>query len=295
MRSPHLYRLESWPVTSSQPAHETPVPISVRIIRSEPGREVQIELYPVERRAVRSVIVTDDNRRAETNVPRRMWSQLQELREQDVRELGRTEIDGVTASGFQAPFRAFAPEARGTDGTIRVWVNEETAEPMRIELRTRRNQQYFTHVIRGIEWNVPLADTLFEIPDEEGWQVEERVIRQEVYPEPGARFKPGVEVRVISAAGEVILTEADVAGVTMSSATKGDEPRVTLHCRVTEDGERRLVEFSTAHVGETVTIMLDGEVMARPRINAPLSGGFQIIIPRTDVGLDELIETALDK
>jgi preprotein translocase subunit SecD len=57
--------------------------------------------------------------------------------------------------------------------------------------------------------------------------------------------------------------------------TCGDRPCVGL--RLTEDGALRLARLSRDHIGERVAFVLDGEVVADPRIAAEIRGGRALI------------------
>ncbi len=290
LKAPHLLRLEQGIASTSQPAGDARLPIDVRIWRTEPGREVHIDLCPREKRAVRRIISTNREPSRLRNVPGEVWEKLQKLREQDVRALENRLIDGVQTLGFEAPLADFEPNAPDLGGTIRVWVHEQTAVPVRIELRCPIGDDYSTTFLTAIEWNVDLPDKLFEVPDDSDWTVEEHDIHDKVFAAPGAQLRPGVTLEVTTAGGDIILSRQHVARVTASRTERSGTEQTSLFVDLTPEGKRRLAEYTAAHIGETVTITLNGQVIGRPQIRAPLSGGFQIDIPSDGPAVEELIE-----
>jgi len=87
----------------------------------------------------------------------------------DFEELGRKEIDGVTASGIQLTnpidFQAVMDET-----TIRLWVDVETNWPVRIEFEAtaKGGDVRIKRVMDDFQWNAPLSakDFEFEIPED---------------------------------------------------------------------------------------------------------------------------------
>jgi preprotein translocase subunit SecD len=83
---------------------------------------------------------------------------------------------------------------------------------------------------------------------------------------------PSIEM-TSAAASTPLMTTADITGAQASQ----DGSRWVLNLDMTEEASKRVQEFSNGHVGDTVTLLLDGKVRATPRIAGPITGkGFKI-------------------
>jgi preprotein translocase subunit SecD len=62
-----------------------------------------------------------------------------------------------------------------------------------------------------------------------------------------------------------------------SASVTGDGARAVLNVRLTPDGARRMRDYTAAHVGEALPLVVDGKVVHAPVIRVPISGdGLQI-------------------
>ena len=280
LQAPHQYRYEQ------RPADGLPPRITIR--RGGEDHDTVLHLYPDEQRTVRRLVPRDAPSDEGTNVPGLIWTKLQSLREDDVADLGPAEFGGVPAVGFETARLELLFDQPGIPvpvGTVRLWVHDQTGVPIRVELRVQRDGQYFTTLIKQIEWNPQLSPSLFEVPAGEGWEIEDAAPRT-----ISGHLKSGVTLRVTTATGEPVLSEAHVDVVSLSGPTGAAPHRRTLVATLTPEGEARLAEYTAAHIGDIVTISFNEEVICEPRIRAPLRE--MIRIDFTDVGptLDELAQ-----
>jgi len=95
--------------------------------------------------------------------------------------------------------------------------------------------------------------------------------------EPGeARDLPRLELH----ASDVTAVEVRHGG------DSGDE--MSLDVSLTPDARRRLEEFTTAHVGERVAIVVDGDVVMEPEVRDPITSGHLEITGPTEGELREM-------
>ena len=74
--------------------------------------------------------------------------------------------------------------------------------------------------------------------------------------------------------GDAAIGNADVA--TASVIQHGDRPAVDL--LLTQEGAVRFAEFTKANLKRRVGILVDGELVSAPIINAPITGGRAMVI-----------------
>ncbi len=83
------------------------------------------------------------------------------------------------------------------------------------------------------------------------------------------------------------ITRADIASVeTARGGDDGNQP--VLQIELTPDAGQRLEDFTTAHVGEEVAIVVDGEVVLQPRVRDPIAGGRLEISGHSEADLQEI-------
>lgn len=95
-------------------------------------------------------------------------------------------------------------------------------------------------------------------------------------------FKAPVALLLLCAAPAVHAGE--VLSPPVASASVGPDPadgaKVQVRVRFTEEGRRRFAEFTAAHVGRTVEVLLDGSAASAPmRILTPIPGGELVFYP----------------
>lgn len=78
---------------------------------------------------------------------------------------------------------------------------------------------------------------------------------------------PAIEMR--SAVDSTpLITTSDITGA--RAARSGDQWGLELD--VTDEASKRVQQFSKTHVGQTISMVVDGKVRGTPRIIGPLSG-----------------------
>ncbi len=271
IKTPGMLRMEKWGhVPTSRPADGKSALRYVEIDRRGTDRDVRIQLQPLEKRATRTVARHDPrpvHAPDPSSDPGGLLTQLQQLDEEDLRVLGQAVIDGAKATGFEAPARLVMPYLPDPESTIRVWANQETSLPVRLELRFRHLESYVTVVARQIEWGAPLPDDLFDVPDEPGWTIEEHTTASVVFSK--TKLKPGITLHVGPPDGEPIVTEKDIADV--SSGWERDEGAYrAVTAKLTSAANARLQAYTRAHVGETLTISFNDEILEEVPIGAAM-------------------------
>jgi outer membrane lipoprotein-sorting protein len=218
------------------------------------------------------------------------WRSLRGLASDDTRIIGRREIDGTPTVGFEAGIDEL-PGGRTARvrGVARVWASAETAVPIEIELEfvDDAGGRYRTR-LGNLEWDAPLADDLFELPDLEGWTIVDEWVREVGFPETA--LADGVTLRVGPEDGPVILSEIDVAAVPSGREVgrTGEEPRRTVTLVATPDAESRLRQFTSTHLGERVVFDLDdGGLRFEIRIGGTIGREMQVDITPTGMTLEE--------
>ncbi|HUW82348.1 MAG TPA: hypothetical protein VMZ31_06050 [Phycisphaerae bacterium] len=265
-KDPGFSRVEehSLPVvepTTSQP--RTDLPSMIWILKEHANVSVTINLEPRWRTAFRSTYL----RQAPLDdIPMRVtefWTNLGTITADETRTIGRRYQDGVRLIGFEAPLEDVWG-SRPFDGTARIWVNERTAMPTLIEMEFCEGEGVLhRYTYSEIEWDVPLSDGLFDLPDLEGWTFTDAVITEVDFSHNALRS--GVSFCVRTQDGATVLTEDDIAAVprgTTLTKLKDDQKTgwMNIEVRLTEQAQDRLEAFAAAHVGEKLIIDFNGEV-----------------------------------
>jgi hypothetical protein len=172
---------------------------------------------------------------------------------------------------------------------VRVWASAETAVPVETELEfvDGAGGRYRT-VLGNLEWDAPLADELFELPDPDGWTIVDEWVREVGFSETA--LADGVTLSVGPEGGPAILTEADVAAVPSGREVgrSGEEPRRTVTIVATPAAESRLRKHTSAHLGELVVFDLNhGELRFEIRIGGTIGREMQVDITPTGKTLEE--------
>jgi hypothetical protein len=265
-KDPGFTRVEahSLPVrepTTSQP--RTDLPLTICISKEHANVSVTIFLYPRERRAGRC---TYPRQTPLDDIPMqvtKLWEDLCRITADETRTIGRRYQDGVRLIGFEAALEDVWT-SWPFDGTARIWVNERTAMPTIAEMEYAHDQERLRRsTMAEIEWDVPLSDELFELPDLEGWTFTDYVMTEVDFSHDALRS--GVSFCVRTQDGAIILTEEDIAAVPGGSVlTKVKDNQTTgsrnIELRLTKQAQERLEAFIAAHVGEKLIIDFDGAV-----------------------------------
>ena len=255
------HRLPVGEPTTSQP--RTDLPSMIWIFREHANVSVTINLEPRWRTARR---VTYPRQTPLDDIPMRvtaLWRSIIDITADETRTIGRRYQDGVRLIGFEASLEDVWASGPG-DGTARIWVNERTAMPTLVEMEFCEGDgvlHRYTH--SEIEWDVPLSDALFDLPDLEEWEFTDNIVTH--LDSSRGVLKSGVGFCVRTQDGATVLTEEDIVAVPggrMITTLKDDEKTVKMYIdlRLAEEAQDRLEAFTAAHVGEKLSIDFNGEV-----------------------------------
>jgi outer membrane lipoprotein-sorting protein len=79
---------------------------------------------------------------------------ITDLKDLPVQELGENNIDGLKAIGFQT---------KGPNEEITIWADPQTARPIRIELRLGQGQAQALYILKNIEIDMPVDESLLSM------------------------------------------------------------------------------------------------------------------------------------
>jgi outer membrane lipoprotein-sorting protein len=275
-------------IGASAPAEEAE---SVVIINRGESQSVEIRLYPWRKLVERKTLIFPGRmlylrEGATFNLAADSWESLARITADKTRQVGEREIDGVEAAGFEASIRElfYSPSVEPPEGVVRIWANVETAVPIMVEAQfeDQRGRMYQTR-IEGIEWNVPLADELFDEPDLEGWEIQERTVNVGGVGElPGTYLKSGVTLRFGLKDGPAVVTEQDVETVhvgQIETQPGNDKPaRATVSIVLTEAAAARVRAFTAQHLGERISVDFNGELQYEITIGGVVGKELQLDI-----------------
>ena len=219
----------------------------------------------------------DDSKRGKLGMVSIEWAALTRITSQEVHKTGESQINGAPVYIFEMPevayFRALwevsgtKPSARDErylpKGNIRIYVSKESGMPIRYE--------EFDPIEAGgkvhhgdVKWDVPMNDELFQPPQfDDSWTVMDyRTVEFQ-----GRALKSGITLRISPPAGAPVLTERDVAGMSVIEITGTSRvvPARNVWFGLTEKAEQRLTAYSETHVGQTLTITFAGQALAWER------------------------------
>jgi hypothetical protein len=291
-KDPGLQRVEQHsppgkPATTSQP--RTDLPSTIWILKNDANAHVSIHLEPGPQRASRHTFLRDASVDHLPMLVTELRKNLGTIVADQTRTIGPQEADGATRIGFEAPLADLLPWAP-PGGTARIWVDERTATPIRIELAYpddagRRTRQTLTQ----IEWDVPLPDALFDLPDLQGWEFNDAVVTSLDFSHDALRS--GLRFRVRTQDGQTVLTEDDVAAVPrgrrITTLTDGQQTvEMLISLRLTQEGQDALETMSAAHVGEKLILDFGGQAQQEMVVLQPLRS----LVPMDVSGLAQTLE-----
>jgi outer membrane lipoprotein-sorting protein len=171
-KDPGMTRSEIFEASSDEPA-------TIVITRSGEERSSIVRLAPKVKIAYRTTLEFSgsefvERREMSRDIVAEAWARLEKVTADQAASIGESFIDGVLAVGFEIDIREIfkGPQAAGLSGIMRVWAEQLTGVPLRVEAEfldpsgTLRRTTF-----SEIEWNAILDEELFEVPDLEGWQV----------------------------------------------------------------------------------------------------------------------------
>jgi outer membrane lipoprotein-sorting protein len=215
------------------------------------------------------------------------WKILEEVTSEQAMKIGEKVIDGRAAAGFRAT-------KTGLDGrlpfigTLEVWVDQVTAVPIQVkgDFQQDRGQQdvFEQYVMQNIQWNTPLDDTLFQLP--EGVEADEIEHRPPHFAR--TQLKDDVTLWLGPKGGTPVLTEKDLSqvayGQTSIEREDGNDKYRTLVCfDVNEDGQARLRKHTREHINEKLLIDFNGEIIYEPTIRSEIVSRFIIVLCESDM------------
>jgi preprotein translocase subunit SecD len=86
-------------------------------------------------------------------------------------------------------------------------------------------------------------------------------------------FVPGPPKTPVWISPEVALTNSDIS----RAWPQPDPSGFVVGIMLTEEGALKLARLTKSHIGENVSIMVDGQVMSAPKIMAEITGGRALI------------------
>jgi outer membrane lipoprotein-sorting protein len=215
------------------------------------------------------------------------WSRLKIVTSDQTKEIGNSEIGGVPVVGFEIDIREIFEqrEAARMTGLMRVWADAESGVPLEVgaEFTDPGGTEHIT-TFTDIEWNPPLADDLFVIPEADSW-----TIRKESVEEVGfthTSLRDDVTFSLGPAGGEAVVTEADVAAVRSGKvvALSGKaHTRMQIMLKLRPDAAERLHSYSSTHLGERTRCDFNGEIVFEPTIGGIMSD--EVLLDVTELGL----------
>jgi len=244
-----------------------------------------LRLLPRERLAYRTHLsFTGDAAEARAKVPRDMvadsWAKLAGIASDRTRRIGERQVDGTPAVGFEADIRDVFPDAGSPtlEGVMRVWADAASGVPLEIEAEFRDPSGAIHDTRIGhLEWNAPLDDALFRVPEESGW----RVVDEREGPVEFTRtsLREGVTLNAGPPGGPPVLTERDIEAVVSGLTTRvpgESKPRTTILLTTTPEGERKLRAYTSEHLGEWLKFDFNGEASFRVRIGGVIGRHLQL-------------------
>lgn len=268
------------------------------IVITSSGRDeaVVVRMSPHEKVATRTTLsFAGAALDARSAMPRDMvaasWARLKEIAADRTRVIGEREIDGISTVGFEANIEDVFGESSEPHpkGVVRVWAAHGTGAPVEIELDFRDERGWHHHTrFWDLQWNAPLADGLFRIPDAGDWRIlEERDHRSEF---SKTTLRAGVTLRVGPPDGPAVFTERDVDAVVSGRMIQsaGDAvPRTMIYLTTTPEGEARLRAYTSEHLGEALLLDFNGETRFQIRIGGVIGKGMQLDVTALGKTLEE--------
>jgi len=226
-----------------------------------------------------------------------MWDRLRGVTSDQTRVIDRKTIDGTDVVGFEIELARLVGDepAAPRDATVRIWADADTGVPVEIELKFTGPLGHTHHTTYGgLEWNVPLPDSLFEITEAEGWTfVDDGVHRNDF---GGTRLKNGIRVTIGPVGGPPVLTEADIEAITSGAATlrSGESQReVVVNVVLAPAGHEKIRAYSSAHRGERLAIDFNDEMAIELTIGGTIGREFRLDISGLGVTLEQFAERYL--
>lgn len=214
----------------------------------------------------------------------------------NARRIGERMIDDKRAAGFEISYeKLFGLQATGVEGFVRVFVDEATDVPLRIETEQRSQAGVRRVWSDELRWNEPIAADVFVAPETKDWRVQETTMTASSL---GTAFKSGVDFIIRAPEGdgsaEAVSTK-DVATVLewYDVDSDGRTPtKAMLIISLTEVGRRRF--SAIAAKSPTPTVLLDGKRLSGgPPFIDPARSGVVIDVTSLDLTATEFAEKYL--
>ncbi len=144
------------------------------------------------------------------------------------RELGKREIEGKQARGFEIAIKKVDPDA--LDGTMEIWIDEQSELPVLVRMMPKM-QVWTTMVMHNFKWNVEFDPKLFDTTPPEGYT--------------------DTTVKMLSFKDRVFVFREGLA--TFAELSGGHYPRVKIiYGDVTLDEMKRLAKIDTPATDEQI-------------------------------------------
>ena len=97
--------------------------------------------------------------------------------------------------------------------------------------------------------------------------------------EPLPDVEPAEHFEIHSPEGDVLLTQEDLerADAVWQLSAEGEDKRLVVQLTFNETGTKKLTNITTVYIGQELPILLDGEEVMRPAVNARITGGMIIL------------------
>ena len=215
-----------------------------------------------------------------------LWKTLEKVTSEQAMEIGEKVIDGVAVVGFMATSKKLGL-LTPFNGTLEVWVDQDTAVPIQIEAEYQDDGQkdvFMRHVMKNIQWNTPLDEKLFQLP--EGVEISERESRPLFFTR--TQLKDNVTVWVGPRGGSPVVTEKDIAkvscGTTSIEREGGNERyRTIIYFDLNEDGEEKLRSHTKTHINEKLLIDFNGEIIYERTIKTEVGPRFIVVLCESEI------------
>jgi outer membrane lipoprotein-sorting protein len=245
------------------------------IARREPGLIRQLWLFPEERRAELSTHrlrgLADDLR---PNVVAELWQRSVGITAKTEYRLGAEELDGIPTLTYEAPGDELLTwsDPPVDVGTVKLWVRQDTGRPIAYRVKSQEMADTFTDITASqLEWNLPLADKLFDLSVPADWQLKQ--VRREVFEPEAAKLASQVTLSIGPESSQPLVREYDFATVTrierIEDLDHGGPATTTLTLELQPEAAARLASYTAEHPNELLLADLNGEIRAVPKLEIP--------------------------
>jgi len=276
IKSPSAMRVETWPTTrpSSTPATSSAAFTSLALLNIPDGQDHLCTMMKSPGNWERWVYIGPNRPVQDAQRPDMFRNVLQSIQDKDALRVGQDVIDGVKTTRFEA---AISPDIvrsldmpLGSSGTIQVWVAEASGLPVRVRAAGSIQvgsapKREFEALADKIEWDVPIPDSLFQIPNNNDIQIREcwQVDCPEYVSRDQFTFRAWVEGQPPSFSEE----DGDIPVSKSLDGTRNESTEgITFTLR---NGPLR--DLTSQHVGDVLVMEIAGKWTFKRKIEYPIS------------------------